>query len=118
MNRSFIELPLFIKRWSDIGLNDEELRELQLLLLCNPDVGPIMKGTGGIRKVRFPLEKRGKSRSVRVCYVDFSEINIIYLITAFTKDEQANLTDAEKIILKKMVKSLKEEAKKKYGGKE
>ena len=69
-----------------------------------------MEGTGGIRKVRFPLEHRGKSGSVRVCYTDFAEYEVTYLITAFTKNEQDNLTDEEKKVLKKLVKSLKDEA--------
>ena len=94
----------------EIGLTDEELTALQLLLLKDPQSGPVMEGTGGIRKVRFPLENRGKSGSVRVCYTDFEEYEVIYLITAFTKDEQDNLTKNEKQILKKLVKSLKDEA--------
>lgn len=65
-----------------------------------------MEGTGGICKVRFPLEHLGKSGSVRVCYVDFAEFEITYLITAFTKNEQENLTDAEKNVLRKLVKAL------------
>ena len=69
-----------------------------------------MEGTGGIRKVRFPLENRGKSGSVRVCYTDFEEYEVTYLITAFTKNEQENLSDDEKKVLKKMVKALKDEA--------
>jgi len=52
----------------------------------------VMEGTGGIRKVRFPLENRRKSGSVRVCYTDFEEYEVIYLITAFTKADQENLT--------------------------
>ena len=69
-----------------------------------------MEGTGGIRKVRFPLENKGKSGSVRVCYTDFEEYEVTYLITAFTKNEQDNLTSEEKNVLKKLVKALKEEA--------
>lgn len=69
-----------------------------------------MEGTGGIRKVRFPLENKGKSGSVRICYTDFEEYEIIYLITAFTKNEQDNLSAEEKNVLKKLVKALKEEA--------
>ena len=69
-----------------------------------------MEGTGGIRKVRFPLENRGKSGSVRVCYTDFEEYEVIYLITAFTKADQENLTKDEKKVLKKLVKALKDEA--------
>jgi hypothetical protein len=106
MKRTFIEVPLFTRRWSEIGLTDVELFQLQIAILKDPAAGPVMEGTGGIRKVRFPLEHRGKSGSVRVCYVDFAEFEITYLITAFTKNEQENLTDAEKNVLRKLVKAL------------
>jgi hypothetical protein len=112
MTRTFIEIPLFTKRWKEIGLSDIELQALQIMLLENPKAGPIMEGTGGIRKVRFPIDNRGKSKSIRVCYTDFSEYEVIYLITAFEKKEQENLTNEEKNVLKKLVKALKEEVSK------
>lgn len=59
MNRTFIEVPLFTKRWREIGLTDDDLLQLQIMLLKDPESGPIIEGTGGIRKVRFPLENRG-----------------------------------------------------------
>jgi len=108
--RTFIEVPLFTKRWKEIGLNDADLLNLQIMLLKNPQSGPVMEGTGGIRKVRFPLENKGKSGSVRVCYTDFEEYEVTYLITAFTKKEQENLSAEEKTVLKKFVKALKNEA--------
>lgn len=110
IKRTFIEVPLFTKRWKEIGLGDEDLLALQIILLKDPASGPVMEGTGGIRKVRFPLENRGKSGSVRVCYTDFEEYEVTYLITAFTKNEQSNLSDSEKNVLRKLVKALKEEA--------
>ena len=79
MTRTFIEVPLFSKRWKEIGLNEDDLISLQVILLKDPKSGPIIEGTGGIRKVRFPLEHRGKSHSVRVCYTDFEEYEVIYL---------------------------------------
>lgn len=106
MIRTFIEVPLFTKRWHEIGLTDEDLQKLQIILLKDPESGPVIEGTGGIRKVRFPLKNKGKSGSVRVCYTDFAEYEITYLITAFTKKEQENLTNEEKKILQKLVKSL------------
>ena len=109
IKRTFIEVPLITKRWKEIGLSDEDLLALQIMLLKNPESGPVMEGTGGIRKVRFALENRGKSGSVRVCYTDFAEYEVTYLITAFTKNEQTNLSDEEKNVLKKLVKALKEE---------
>ncbi|WP_337935063.1 type II toxin-antitoxin system RelE/ParE family toxin [Jutongia sp.] len=109
MIRTFIEVPLFSKRWKEIGLGEEELRALQIMLLKDPESGPVMEGTGGIRKVRFPLKNRGKSGSIRVCYTDFAEYEVTYLITAFEKKDQENLSDNEKIVLRKLVKALKEE---------
>ena len=116
MNRQFVEVPLFTKRWAEIGLGNEELLTLQIMLLKNPESGPVMEGTGGIRKVRFPLERRGKSGSVRICYTDFEEYEVTYLITAFTKNEQQNLSAEGKNVLKKLVKMLKCEAAKNRRG--
>ena len=112
MIRTFIEVPLFSKRWKEIGLGDAELQALQIMLLKDPESGPVIEGTGGIRKVRFPLEHKGKSGSIRVCYADFAEYEVIYLITAFEKKTQENLTADEKNVLKKLVKSLQKEASK------
>lgn len=109
LRRTFIEVPLFTKRWKEIGLGEDELLALQIMLLKNPQSGPVIEGTGGIRKVRFPLQDRGKSGSVRVCYTDFEEYEVTYIITAFTKDEQENLTQEEKNVLKRLVKTLKKE---------
>ena len=92
-----------------MGLGDDELKALQIMLLKDPEAGAIMEGTGGIRKVRFALENKGKSGGVRVCYTDFNEYEVTYLITAFEKKERENLTMEEKNVLKKLVKSLKEE---------
>ena len=72
------------------------------MLLKNPESGPVMEGTGGIWKVRFPINNRGKSGCVKVCYIDFAEYEVTYLITAFTKNEQANLTDEEKMFSKSL----------------
>ena len=100
MIRTFIEVPLFTKRWREIGLGDSELQSLQIMLLKDSESGPVMEGTGGIRKVRFPLRNQGKSGSIRVCYTDFAEYEVTYLITAFEKKEQENLTTEEKMFLK------------------
>ena len=114
---SFVEIPLFRKRWEEIGLNDDDLRRLQLVLLENPEAGVMMQGTGGLRKIRFALQGKGKSGGARVCYVVFVEFEMIYLITAFTKDEQDNLSQEEKNILKKRIKELRDETARKFGSK-
>ena len=52
MIRTFIEVPIFTKRWKEIGLGDDELKSLQIMLLKNPDAGQIMEGTGGIESIK------------------------------------------------------------------
>lgn len=55
------------------------------MLLKDPESGPVMEGTGGIRKVRFPLENKGKSGSVRVCYTDLQNMKCFILLQRLKK---------------------------------
>ena len=66
MKRTFIEVPLFTKKWKELGLTDEDLRDLQNILLQNPKSGDVIQGTGGLRKIRIPMKGRGKSGGSRV----------------------------------------------------
>ncbi len=120
VTRTFIEVPYFTKRWHELGLTDDDLTKLQSRLLKNPQAGPPMEWTGGICKVRAQLEEnKGKSSGARVCYVDFTEFETIYLILVFAKKDQDNLTQSEKNQLKRYVKELKQEMRKnRQGGNE
>lgn len=109
--RTFIQTTEFSKQWENLGFCEEDLRQLELILLQRPDIGPVMEGTGGLRKMRFAYEGRGKSGSVRVCYVDYVCFEIIYLITAFPKNEKENLSKAERNAIKKRLHLLLEELK-------
>lgn len=111
MNRSFIETPLFRSRWASFGLDDEDCRKLQTELLADPKVGAVMQGTGGMRKMRFAFENKGKSGGLRIIYVDFEVCEVIYLITAYTKSEKDNLTKGEKNELRKLVDILEDQLK-------
>lgn len=109
MTRLFVELPSFRAEWKAMGLTDIDLRRLQEELLANPEIGKIMRDTGGIRKMRFAFEHRGKSGSVRVIYIDFEVREKLYLLTAYPKNEKDNLTKAERNELKSLVQILEKE---------
>ena len=109
MKRTFIELPIFRSRWKAMGLNDDDLARLQRELLEDPKIGPVMQGTGGVRKMRFAFEDRGKSGSARVIYVDFEVYDKIYLITAYPKNEKDNLTKEERNELRQLMEILKKQ---------
>lgn len=99
-------LPEFEKQWKHLKLTDTDLKRLQSVLLLNPQEGDVMQGTGGIRKIRFAFENRGKSGSVRVIYIDFLLYEKIYFLTAYPKNEKDNLSQAERNQLKMFVEKL------------
>ncbi len=109
MNRTFIEVPVFTKKWKELGLSDEDLRSLQKILLDDPKAGEVIQGTGGIRKIRISIDQRGKRGGGRVIYVDIEFKEIIYLINVYAKNEKDDLTEEEKRAFKAVVKILKEE---------
>ena len=109
MTRVFVELPSFRSDWKALGLTDSDLRRLQEELLANPKTGNAIQGPGGVRKMRFAFENRGKSGSVRIIYVDFEIHEKLYLLTAYPKSEKDNLTKAERNELKKLVEILANE---------
>ena len=114
LTREFIETPSFTRRWFELGFTDDDLAELQQFLIKNPDAGDMMVGTGGLQKLRYAFEGKGKSGGARVCYVDFAFFEKTYLIQVFSKGEKPNLTAAEKNAVKKAVGALKEEAAKNW----
>ena len=57
--------------WIDLGLDDEDLAELERMLCFNPEAGELIKGTGGLRKVRWNLRNKGKQGGARVIYIDY-----------------------------------------------
>ena len=106
MTKTFIQTNEFSSNWEKLGFDDEDLRKLELELMKNTQIGPVVRGTGKLRKMRFCFPNRGKSGSVRVCYVDFVIQEAIYLVTVYSKKEKDNLTQAERNNIKKMIKLL------------
>ena len=109
MNRTFKEVPSFTEKWQSLGLTDEDLRTLENILLKNPKLGDTISGTGGIRKIRIPIDKIGKRSGCRVIYIDIEVKECIYLLNVYAKNEKTDLTEKEKKMLKRLVDILKEE---------
>lgn len=109
MNRIFISLAQFDRAWEAMGLGDEELWALEEYLQEYPEAGDIIPGLGGARKVRIPMPGRGKSGGGRVIYVDVIVCARIYLITAYAKNVQTDLTQEQKKEMRKLVEYIKKE---------
>ncbi|MFC0180151.1 type II toxin-antitoxin system RelE/ParE family toxin [Thorsellia kenyensis] len=103
----FIETPIFTRQIKELA-TDDELKELQVELICSPEKGVLIKNTGRLRKIRMPNNSKGKSSGIRVIYFIASE-QMIFLVLAYHKSKKTNLTEFEKIELKKLTKLLKKE---------
>lgn len=116
MTREFIILPEFDKRWKKLGLTDDDLIVLEEFLCLNPHFGKIIKGTGGLRKLRWAFPGKGKSGGLRVIYVDFIQYEKLYLITVYKKIKKISLTKGERNKIKEMIKELLAELRRKKNG--
>lgn len=117
MKTEFVTFELFNKLWDNLGLTDDDLRDLEVFLSLYPEAGSIIQGTGGVRKIRWSYRNKGKSGGIRVLYIDFVIHEKIYLLMVYPKNQKENITPQEKVIIKKLVNNLKEELRKKYNEK-
>lgn len=102
----FVELTPFIafctEHWTD-----EDLRKLQNFLLAAPDAGDVMPGGSGLRKLRWTAKGRGKRGGARVIYYRHVPMERIYLIFAYLKAKQADLTREQLKVLAQLMKDVK-----------
>ena len=101
----FIETPTFTRLLTTL-LTDDEYAGLQNVLVENPERGDIIKGGGGIRKLRHALPGRGKSGGVRVIYYWLRNDGQIYMLLIYPKSKKDDLTDRETALLREFVKEL------------
>jgi hypothetical protein len=97
----FIETRLFTRLVEEY-LSDGELSELQLFLLSNPSAGDVIRGSGGVRKLRWSVAGRGKRGGVRIIYFLRSKQGEIWLLTLYAKNEAESLSG-------EVLKKIKEE---------
>jgi len=111
MTREFIRTSYFDKRWNEMNLTDDDLRQLETYIMDNPGVGDIMPGTAGAIKIRMALQSsnKGKSGGVRVIYIDLTHKAHVHLLLCYPKSMQDDLTPEQKKQLKHLVQILKGE---------
>ena len=102
----FIEAPAFTGHVSEY-LADDEYRELQDQLARNPELGDLIAGTRGFRKLRWADARRGKGRrgGLRIIYYYFLADQQIWLMTLYSKDEASDLTPNERKALKSAIEA-------------
>lgn len=90
---TFIETKLFT-RLAEEYLGDDGLLELQVYLLAQPEIGKVIAGSGGVRKLRWAMPGRGKRGGLRVIYFLRTRQEEIWLLTLYAKNVSENISSA------------------------
>jgi len=90
MRFEFIEAPLFSKYLPDY-LTDDEYLELQEYLCEHPEAGDIIRGSGGVRKLRWSRQGSGKSGGVRICYYVRTRAGQMLMLVIYAKSARDSI---------------------------
>lgn len=104
----FVETPVFTELIVE-ALSDPEYARLQAALAVQPDLGDLVPGTGGLRKVRWgiPSRGRGKRGGIRIIYYWYTSESVIYMLYVYSKGERDDLSPAQKRALRRIVEGFK-----------
>ncbi len=102
----FIESRLF-EKLREKYLDDDSYQALQNFLLEHPMAGDTMQGIGGLKKLRWSANGKGKRGGVRTIYLYLSEKDHIHLLTIYVKNEMTDLTADQKKVLKAIAEEIK-----------
>ncbi|HLE81581.1 MAG TPA: type II toxin-antitoxin system RelE/ParE family toxin [Dehalococcoidia bacterium] len=97
-----IETSVFTRQLRAL-LPDEEYRKLQAALVGKPTLGPLIRGSGGLRKLRWALPGRGKRGGVRVIYFWASRQDQLLMLLMYPKSERDDLSPSQLKLLRKLV---------------
>jgi hypothetical protein len=100
-----VETREFLKRVNPL-MSGSERAELVAFVGANPEAGEIIPGTGGVRKIRWALQGTGKRGGARVIYYYHGECLPVFLLSAYPKNRKANLNQAERNAMKRLVPAL------------
>ena len=101
----FFETSVFARRVTEL-LPDDEYAELQQALVADPNAGDLIPGSGGLRKVRWATQGRGKRGGLRVIYYYLVSRDQFYMLLIYGKNEQDDLSPEQLRTLKRAVEAI------------
>ena len=99
----------FVREWTRLGFTDDDQIRLEEMVRNNPQLGDVIVGAGGFRKVRFAFEGKGKSGSTRIIYLDIAKRENTIFIDIYKKNQQDDLTQEQIAAYARYAKTLKGE---------
>jgi hypothetical protein len=86
-----VESPIFQRLWPKYW-DEDERAEFATFVALNPVAGSVIRGSGGVRKLRWARDGTGKSSGVRIVYLVRNEAGEVYLLTLYAKSESENIS--------------------------
>jgi len=97
-----VETTVFTRRVQSV-LSDEQYRVLQNQLVANPQLGKVIPGSGGLRKMRWSVSGKGKRGGLRIIYYWLASRDMILMLFVYPKNVQDDLTPEQLKALKKII---------------
>jgi hypothetical protein len=98
----FVETSVFTAQIVD-ALHDDSYRQLQVALLLRPEQGALIRGSGGLRKIRWSASGQGKRGGIRVIYFWHAGDETFYMLFAYPKNVQGDLSPGQLRTLRRLV---------------
>jgi mRNA-degrading endonuclease RelE of RelBE toxin-antitoxin system len=99
-----IETPIFTKTIQSL-MSEDDYRQLQSALVIRPDMGDLIPGSGGLRKLRWRTPGRGKRGGVRVIYYWVMSREEIWMLLAYAKAKKEDLSPQQLKLLRRIVET-------------
>jgi hypothetical protein len=111
MKATFVESTGFTEAITEV-MSDDDYAELQRTLMEDVDAGSLIRGCGGLRKIRAARSKadKGKRGGIRIIYLHVPIAERFYMLDVYSKNEKSDLSASEKKQLKQLAEQLKREA--------
>lgn len=91
-----VRLKPYLRACRAMGLDEVAMRDIEAELASAPDMHPVIRGLRGVRKARVALAGCGKRGGGRVIYYVALSPSVLFLLTAYAKNEQDDLTESQR----------------------
>ena len=96
----------YLRTLKKLGASKFDIEAMEGAIIADPEAGEVIQGTGGVRKVRFGMAGRGKRGGGRAIYFVWWSKDVVFMLAAYAKADQSDLSDDQKKALTALVKEL------------
>ena len=101
-----VRTRVFTRSLKKLGASEADIERLEAELARNPEAGDVIQGLAGARKIRFAMAGKGKRGGGRAIYVVVWRADTAYLILAYSKAAQEELSNAQRAMIAAVIEEI------------